>query len=292
VETVPSRPGRVAPGRVTRRGHLATTPPRIRLVATDLDGTIVRSDGTISDRTVKSLARAEEAGAAVVLVTGRPPRWIGPVAEATGHRGMVICSNGGIIYDLHDERIIESFLIPAATVAQVVDILRTALPDLSFAVETGEDVYRGPGYRSGWVANPDPETTSQPIEEITAYSAAKLLASHPSMDVDELLRCTRDLVCHLVEPTHSNGRGLLEMGALGVSKATTLARFAGELGVGPSEVVAFGDMPNDLPMLAWAGTAYAVANAHPLVLAAVDRTTASNDDDGVARVLEELFGAE
>jgi hydroxymethylpyrimidine pyrophosphatase-like HAD family hydrolase len=79
------------------------------------------------------------------------------------------------------------------------------------------------------------------------------------------------------------------MGALGVSKATTLARFAQELGVLAGDVVAFGDMPNDLPMLAWAGRAYAVANAHPLVLEAVDDVTASNDDDGVAKVIEQLF---
>ena len=72
-------------------------------------------------------------------------------------------------------------------------------------------------------------------------------------------------------------------------KATTLARLCAERGIAAEEVVAFGDMPNDLPMLAWAGTAYAVANAHPDVLAAVDRRTASNDDDGVALVVESLL---
>jgi Cof subfamily protein (haloacid dehalogenase superfamily) len=264
----------------------------IRVVATDLDGTIVRSDGTISQRTVKALARAEEAGAAVVLVTGRPPRWIAPIAEATGHHGIVICSNGGIVYDLHDERIIESFMIPVETVVEVVQMLRSELPELSFAVETGDAVYRSHGYRSGWDVNPDPDIEFQPLTEVTKYDAAKLLASHPSMDVDELLDRVRDLVSHLVEPTHSNGRGLVEMGALGVSKATTLARFAAELGVDAADVVAFGDMPNDLPMLAWAGTAYAVANAHPVVLEAVDLTTDTNDEDGVAKVLEQLFAAD
>jgi Cof subfamily protein (haloacid dehalogenase superfamily) len=261
----------------------------VRLVATDLDGTLVRSDGTISDRTTKALARAEESGAAVVLVTGRPPRSIHPVAEATGHHGVAICSNGAIVYDLHDEHIIESFVIPVPTVAEVVDILRRAMPELAYAVETGTDVYRSHGYRGGWITSPENDQASYPIDDVIKYQAAKLLASHPTMDVDELLERTRDLISHLVEPTHSNGRGLLEMGALGVSKATTLARFAQELGVEPQEVVAFGDMPNDLPMLAWAGTAYAVANAHPLVLEAVDLTTDSNDDDGVAKVLEQLF---
>jgi len=225
----------------------------------------------------------------VVLVTGRPPRWIAPVAEATGHHGVVICSNGALVYDLHDERVIESYMIPAPTVVEVVDILRGAMPPLAFAVETGADVYRSHGYRGGWITSPEDDTVSFPLTEVTKYEAAKLLASHPSMDVDELLDRTRDLVGHLVEPTHSNGRGLVEMGALGVSKATTLARFAQELGVRAGDVVAFGDMPNDLPMLAWAGRAYAVANAHPLVLEAVDDVTASNDDDGVAKVIEQLF---
>jgi Cof subfamily protein (haloacid dehalogenase superfamily) len=261
----------------------------VRLIATDLDGTLVRSDGTISDRTAKALATAEESGATVVLVTGRPPRWIAPVAEATGHHGVVICSNGALVYDLHDERVIESYMIPAQTVVEVVDILRAAMPQLAFAVETGVDVYRSHGYRGGWITSPENDTVSFPLTEVTKYEAAKLLASHPAMDVDELLDRTRALVGHLVEPTHSNGRGLVEMGALGVSKATTLARFAQELGVLAGDVVAFGDMPNDLPMLAWAGRAYAVANAHPLVLEAVDDVTASNDDDGVAKVIEQLF---
>ncbi len=75
-----------------------------------------------------------------------------------------------------------------------------------------------------------------------------------------------------------------------MTKATALAALASERGIRPQEVVAFGDMPNDLPMLTWAGTAYAVANAHPDVLAAVDHVTAANNDDGVALVLEDLFG--
>lgn len=226
---------------------------------------------------------------AVVLVTGRPPRWIGPVAEATGHRGIAICSNGALVYDLHDERIIESYLIPVRTVVDVVDIMRAALPELAFAVETGTDVFRSHGYRGGWITSPENDTISFPLNEVTKYEAAKLLASHPTMDVDDLLDRTRRLVAHLVEPTHSNGRGLVEMGALGVSKATTLARFAAERGVAAKDVVAFGDMPNDLPMLAWAGAAYAVANAHPVVLAAVQNITVSNDDDGVALAIEKLL---
>jgi hydroxymethylpyrimidine pyrophosphatase-like HAD family hydrolase len=81
----------------------------------------------------------------------------------------------------------------------------------------------------------------------------------------------------------------MEISASGVSKAVALSRLADELGVPADEVVAFGDMPNDVPMLGWAGHAVAVANAHPDVLAAADEITASNDDDGVAQVIERLL---
>jgi Cof subfamily protein (haloacid dehalogenase superfamily) len=260
-----------------------------RLVATDLDGTIIRSDGTISTRTVKALAAAEKAGATVVLVTGRPPRWISGIAEQTDHHGIVICSNGAIVYDLPAERVVQSTLIPSALVRTVVGLLSTALPDLGFAVENGFDVYRSPAYRGGWSLDVDPHLLVHDLDVVIAQDAAKVLASHPEMDADELLVVSRGLAGHLIEATHSNGRGLVEMGPIGVTKGTALAALATELGIAQQDVIAFGDMPNDLPMLAWAGTSYAMANAHPDVLIAVDLKAPSNDEDGVALVLEELF---
>jgi Cof subfamily protein (haloacid dehalogenase superfamily) len=260
-----------------------------RMVATDLDGTIVRSDGTISTRTVHALLAAERAGATVVLVTGRPPRWLTAIAEQTDHHGIVICENGAIVYDLHAEQILESTLIPVETVVKVVETLSTALPDLGFAVEDGVDAYRTHAYRGGWNLGSDVVLPVHDLEVVTSHAAAKLLASHPEIPADELLIIARGLVGDLVEPTHSNGRGLVEMGPLGVTKGTALAHLAAERGIDREDVVAFGDMLNDLPMLAWAGTGYAMANAHPDVLAAVDLTTSSNDDDGVAAVLEQLF---
>jgi Cof subfamily protein (haloacid dehalogenase superfamily) len=259
------------------------------MVASDLDGTIVRSDGTISTRTVHALMAAERAGATIVLATGRPPRWITTIAEQTDHHGIVICSNGAIVYDLEAEQILESTLIPVETVAKVVNILSTALPDLGFAVENGFDVYRTHAYRGGWNLNDEVAFPVHDLEVVTSHAAAKLLASHPEIGPDELLVIARGLVGDLVEPTHSNGRGLVEMGPLGVTKGTALAHLAAQRGIDREDVVAFGDMPNDLPMLAWAGAGYAMANAHPDVLAAVELTTASNNDDGVALVLEHLF---
>jgi Cof subfamily protein (haloacid dehalogenase superfamily) len=262
------------------------TPPR--LVATDLDGTVIRSDGTISDRTVAAFARVERAGAMLVLVTGRPPRWMRPITDAVAHRGVAICANGAIVYDLHTEQVVGSHLIPAEALHTAVTLLGQALPGLGFAVEREDRLHYTPDYeRARW----DHHLTGAPIgrDELVSLPAAKLLARHPELDADSLLAEALALVADVVVPTHSNGHRLLEMSALGVSKASTLAELCAGHGVAAAEVAAFGDMPNDLPMLTWAGRSYAVANAHPDVLAAVDGKVAANDDDGVARTIEELF---
>jgi Cof subfamily protein (haloacid dehalogenase superfamily) len=262
------------------------TPPR--LVATDLDGTTVRSDYTVSERTVRAFARVERAGAMLVMVTGRPPRWIHPVADAVGHRGVAICANGALVYDLHDEQVIRAHLMPADAVRSAVEALAKALPGLGFAVEYPEGIRYAHDYElSGWDARRDEPSIG--LEELTSRPAAKLLARHPELDADDLLAEAAELVGEVVLPTHSNGHRLIEMSALGVSKATTLAELCDEHGIDAADVAAFGDMPNDLPMLMWAGRSYAVANAHPDVLAAVDVTVPANDDDGVARTIEELF---
>ena len=95
----------------------------------------------------------------------------------------------------------------------------------------------------------------------------------------------------LAVPTHSNVNDcLIEISALGVDKGATLAELAADLGVAPAEALAFGDMPNDIPMLAWAGLAYAVAGGHPAALAATPNRAASLAEDGVAQVIESLLG--
>ena len=263
------------------------TPPR--LVATDLDGTIVRSDSTVSARTREAFARVERAGSTLVLVSGRPPRWMGPVADAVAHRGMAICANGAIVYDLHTEQVVDTYLIPIDALRTAVTVLGEALPGLGFAVEHGDGILYSHDYElAHWDAGV-PERPPVPLEELVTRPAAKLLARHPELDSDALLAKAAPLVGEVVLPTHSNGHRLLEMSAHGVSKASTLAELCSRQGIDPSEVVAFGDMPNDLPMLAWAGRPYAVANAHPDVLAAVEHKVASNDEDGVAQMIEELF---
>ncbi|MBE1532534.1 Cof-type HAD-IIB family hydrolase [Actinomadura algeriensis] len=260
-----------------------------RVIATDLDGTIVRSDGTVSARTIDALARVERAGAMLVMVTGRPPRWMTEIAAAVEHRGVAICANGAVLYDLHTETVLRAHEIAPDVLATVVERLRGVSPELRFAVEYPAGFVFDSRYRpAGW----DVEALGgRSVDEagLVERPGTKLLAFHPDADPDVLAEKAAQAVGDLVTVTHSSGRGLLEMSARGVTKASALAEFCTERGVDAADVVAFGDMPNDLPMLGWAGTSYGMANAHPMVLAAVTHRTSRNDDDGVAQVIEKLF---
>ena len=259
-----------------------------RLVASDLDGTIVRSDGTISDRTKAAISSVEAAGVPFVMVTGRPTRWMKAVADQTGHHGIAICANGAVVYDLHAEQVLESFLLPSTVGRDVALALREAIPGITFAVEPlCRPFAHEPAYVPRW-DSADPRSTAH-VDDLLSADVVKLLARHEGLGSDELLAAAVAAVGDAVTLTHSSSDGLLEISAAGVSKATGLARLAAERDIPAVDVVAFGDMPNDLPMLTWAGLGIAVANAHPSVLEIADEVTTSNDDDGVAEVLARWF---
>ena len=261
----------------------------MRMVACDLDGTIVRPDGTVSPRTVAALAACEQAGVRVVFVTGRPPRWMAPVAHATGHHGVAICANGAVIYDLAAERVVATRGIPAADVHRIARAVLTAVPGGAFAMETVGGFRREPGYRPRWAGSQGPVA---PLDELLADTPVvlKLLYRLDLGTADDMLAAARAALVGLAEPVHSDASdSLLEISAPGVSKASTLATLAEEAGLGPQDVVAFGDMPNDVPMLVWAGTGVAVAGAHPEALAAATFVAPACLDDGVAQVVERLL---
>ena len=262
---------------------------RPRLVASDLDGTLLKADGTVDDRTRSAIADAEAAGALVVFCTARPHRWMRPLAEETGHHGVAICANGAVVFDLHTESVLEATPLDSAIAIELVALLRAEVPGGAWAVEHTGGFGHEPAYLPRW---PVPDgTTVAAVEALVEQPAVKLMLRHAQLSADELLLRAREVCGHLAEFSHSNSAdGLLEISAAGVSKASALSRLCDERGIDPSEVIAFGDMPNDLAMLAWAGHGVAVANAHPDVIAAADEVTASNDEAGVARVLERLFG--
>ena len=259
-----------------------------KLVATDLDGTLLHSDGSVTDRTRRVLAALEEQGVTVVFVTGRPIRSMDALWEHVGGHGLAVCSNGGIVYDVHAREVARARTIPVQTGLEVARLLRQAEPGVAFGVERTDGFGKEPGYLSRGAAPADLEIG--PLEELMTDGVVKLLARHEDRDPEAFWADVEDQIGHLVTTTWSSASALVEISGLGVTKASTLEQLCAERGVAAEEVVAFGDMPNDLPMLAWAGTSYAMADAHPSVRELAGELAPSNDRDGVAVVLERLFG--
>ena len=106
---------------------------RPKLIATDLDGTIVPHNGAVSRRTIAAFTKARDLGVEIFFVTGRPPRWMGDIREAFDF-GSAICCNGGVIYDLHNDKVLEQWMIQPAELQRAVDVLRETIPNVSFAV--------------------------------------------------------------------------------------------------------------------------------------------------------------
>jgi hypothetical protein len=166
------------------------------------------------------------------------------------------------------------------------------MPDVVFACERGLQFSHEPAFVPRIEI---PDTSVGEMEELLATPVVKLLVRHSEMTAPELFDAAKDIftafagLATVTYWTSTVTGGLLEVSGPGITKAFSLERMAAGQGIDREQVVAFGDMPNDLPMLAWAGTGVAVANAHPEVLAVADEVTASNDDDGVALVVERLL---
>jgi HAD superfamily hydrolase (TIGR01484 family) len=259
----------------------------VRLVASDLDGTLLRPGQTVSDRTRAALAAAREAGITVVLVTGRQPRSLAPVAERIGVGGIAICANGALIWDLDTGTMVDSTPLAAEVATRLVHAVREAVPGVLLAVELEERFGREPGWAED--SSPiDPGALEADALELITGPVIKLLARHPTLPFAEFSERARRAVGDDAVATWADLR-LVEISAAGVTKAYALERLCQGLGIDPSQVVAVGDMPNDLAMLRWAGTAVAVANATQEVLDAADEVTASNLEDGVAQLLERIL---
>jgi hydroxymethylpyrimidine pyrophosphatase-like HAD family hydrolase len=261
-----------------------------RLVACDIDGTLLRSDGTVSARTVAAVESLQRVGVRFVLATARPPRWLHDLVEVVGEQGMAICSNGAFTYDVVRRRVLAERAMSHESVVEVVSLLREAIPEISFAVETRVGFGMEPTYVDMYT--PPEGTPVATIGELLETDLpGKLLARAPALDDSDFLSTVVEVVGERALVAYSGTTGLAEMSAPGVTKAAVLADWCAGWKIPATDVVAFGDMPNDLAMLTWAGTSYAVANAHPDVLAAAGHTCPSNDDDGVAVILEELVAA-
>ena len=171
------------------------------LVATDLDGTLLHSDGSVTERTRAALTAVEALGATVVFVTGRPMRWVDELAEHVGDHGLAICSNGGVVYDVH-ARAVRSFRpIEDAVCLEVVDRLRGAVPGTTFALERTDGFAKEPAYRERYALPPD--LVVAPMGDLVDGTVVKVLARHETLPPETFWAAVEAEVGHLVTTTWS-----------------------------------------------------------------------------------------
>ena len=264
-----------------------------RLVATDVDGTLLDPEERVPPRAAAVIGRLVAAGVGFCLVTGRPPRWIPQVAAQVPEVRLVVCANGSVLYDAADDCVVWSRTLAPEVLAELAARVDGTLPGSRLAVErvpTGAADARPfvaePEYRHAWPSGADVVADRA---EVLSQPAVKLLVRNPELSSDAMVAVLDPVLGHAADLTFSTGRGLVEISPRGVTKATGLAEVARRHGVSAGDVVAFGDMPNDLEMLRWAGHGVAMGNAHPALLDVADEVTASNGEDGLALVLERWF---
>ncbi|MEV5802627.1 HAD family hydrolase [Streptomyces collinus] len=266
-------------------------PPAYALIATDLDGTLLRADDTVSDRSLAALERVARAGARHLVVTGRPAPRVRPLLVTLGCTGLAVCGQGAQVYDAGADRMLWSVRLDRELAETALGKIEAEVGQVYAAVD--QDGVDGltliePGYLM-----PHPTLPAVRVgrrDDLWREPISKVLLRHQTLSDDALASIARSAVGSLATVTMS-GPGTVELQPCGVTKATGLALAADRLGLAADRALAFGDMPNDIPMFDWAGRGVAMANAHPELKAVADEVTTSNEDDGIAVVLERLFPA-
>jgi Cof subfamily protein (haloacid dehalogenase superfamily) len=260
--------------------------PAVRLIATDLDGTLLRSDGSLSSVTRDSLLAAHEAGIEVVPATGRPRMVSGDVIAELPFVHHWVFANGSVTWHAGRSELIRGFWLDPDEVQRLIVAIRAVLPGAGFAVEFEDTVAYEHGFEAVVPQLPAVPPTPHLLSEIDRR-VQKLLVFDPDLTVDELYRVTSAVLDGDAVPTYS-GLAFVEVAAGLVTKATALQHLADDLGIGAAEVAAFGDNHNDVAMLGWAGRSYAMGHATDDARDTAGEVIGSNDDDAVAAKIDEL----
>ena len=266
-----------------------------RLIASDLDGTFLQTGGTVSPENVAAIARAHASGLETMFVTGRPARWMRQIPDMTGHEGLALVCNGALLMDLKTQETIYADLMTSDAGLKAAQILQELDPDISFAVELDRhDVsfLVDDKYRPRWEVKTTPPATD--VETMFGTEIVIKLLARPSdkvqQNADQFLIEAQGALDGLVDVTHSNFLDLMiEMSALGVNKGSGLEKYASSKNMTAADIAAVGDMPNDVPMIAWAGRGAAVDNAHDWVKEAATEFLPSNDEHGVAVFIDRII---
>ena len=264
-----------------------------KLIATDLDGTLVRSDETVSDYTRAVLERVRAAGIHVVGATGRGPRLTGLIRSDIPSADFLVMGGGSRVVDIRDADhpvVLRDERLDGDALAEVLTRLEHELGTLSVLIEAGAH------HEAPLWGDADPHWRYPDVVEVRVRAECltgpvlKGFARHPTCDVDDVLAVAERVIPPDMATITQAGLGYIEICPPGVDKASGLRFVATALGIDPGDVLVFGDMPNDVPMFRWAGFGrVAVGNAHPALKAIADETTLTNDEDGVATYLEAML---
>ncbi len=262
------------------------------LVALDVDGTVLREDGSITRPVAEAVRHARDEGHEVTLATGRSASMALPVLDRLDIAPrFVVCSNGAITLE-RDPQAPRGYVrrwVEAFDPSEVLTTIRGYLSTARFAVEDEEGLYR---YAGGEFPDGSLGATSERVsfDDLLGSRATRVVVISPEHDVEEFLQVVDRMGLHRV--TYNVGwTAWLDIAPDGVNKATALERVREALGIPRSRVVAVGDGRNDIDMLAWAaaeGRGIAMGQAPAEVRAVANERTASELEDGVALVLRAL----
>ena len=263
-----------------------------RFIASDLDGSLLTSSGVVSQENLQAINKVKAQGLDLIFVTGRPTRWMDNIAAMTGHNGQVLCANGAVLYDLGTQEIVDAQIMNGDIGLLAAKRLQSVDPGITFAVELArksDEFLVDLNYRPRWEPKVPPRKVS--VEEMFETDLVVKFLARPSSDAlhdaDSFLHACDAALDGIVDVTHSDNLDvLIEMSLLGTNKGTGLERVAQSRGISASEVAAMGDMPNDIPMIKWAGIGGAVANAHDWVKDAADIHLPTNDDHAFAYLVD------
>jgi hydroxymethylpyrimidine pyrophosphatase-like HAD family hydrolase len=264
-----------------------------RLVATDLDGTVVRSDETVSPRTMAALKRLAASGVILVGATGRGPRLLDMCRNDVPSADFLVLGQGAFVYECRYDD----------TVVQLADRSVDGKVLLQALLQVEAEV--GPVRALAEPADPERHITGDPMPDwpwpaVTLDTEPREIAFTGPMvkgyfvsdryTGPELLVAAQDVVDPKLVTVTESGVGMLEVCPVGVTKAAGIQVVLDKFGIDWDDVLVFGDATNDLSMIKAAGHSVAMPNGHPWVQsAATEIAPAGNNDDGVARYIEEML---
>jgi Cof subfamily protein (haloacid dehalogenase superfamily) len=263
---------------------------RPRLIASDLDGTFLSPDGTVSEVNAAAVEHAASLGVPFVFATGRPSRWLACLDEVSQAHPLVIVSNGAGVFDLATHELTQVRAIAPDLVVDLTDRIRSALPGIAFGLEFPSGFAREPAIPE------DPDGVFSAMGEVpdlvVAGDVMKILVFTYDLGSEELSHHVRRLAEDTVEVTYSakSDYGFVEVMAAGVSKASSLEGLCRSFGIERADVAAFGDMPNDIELLDWAGLPYRMEQCDPILQERGYGIAGSNAASGVGRTVLELLG--